>query len=296
MKYVPVGISSTIGRQILKSQKHSPTILFGVGVAGMVASTVLASKATLKLNDILEEAQIKLEKVQLVESSVDLKNKYSQKDFKRAKAELYIRTSFEICKLYAPSVIVGVASIAALSRSHTILVRRNAALTAAYTTLLESMNNYRDRVAAKYGREAEEEIYRDLTPCEIDDENHPGKKIIKNVAKGGSIYSRFFDKNSKSWNRNPEYNVVFLRSQQNYFNDLLHSRGHVFLNEVYDGLGLERSKQGAVVGWIKGEGDDYIDFNVFDSADMNGFFDFATGEEGGIWLDFNVDGVIYDKI
>lgn len=296
MKYVPAGVTSIIGRQILKTQKHSPTLLFGAGVAGMVATTVLASKATLKLEDVLNDAQNKLDKVQLVETSPEFKNKYSASDMKRARAEVYIRASFEIGKLYAPAVIVGIASIAALSRSHTILVRRNAALTAAYTTLLESMNSYRDRVAAKYGREAEEEIYRDLTPCEIDDEDHPGKKIIKNVARGGSIYARFFDRNSKSWNRNPEYNIVYLRGQQNYFNDLLQARGHVFLNEIYDSLGLERSKEGAVVGWIKGHGDDYIDFNVFDGPDLNQFYDFATGQEGGIWLDFNVDGIIYDKI
>jgi hypothetical protein len=297
MKYVPAGITRTVSRQILKTQKNSPTLLFGAGVAGMVVTAVLASRATLKLGDILEDAQTKLEKVELVETSVEFQGKYTSSEMKRAKAQIYIRTSLEIGKIYAPAVIIGVVSISALASSHDILVKRNAALTAAYTALMESHNAYRDRVAAKYGREAEEEIYRELTPCEVEDEENPGKKkVVKKAIRGGSIYARLFDSNSKSWNRNPEYNVVFLRSQQNYANDLLQSRGHVFLNEIYDSLGLERSKEGAVVGWIKGQGDDYIDFGVFDDPDLTKFYEFAIGQEEGIWVDFNVDGVIYDKI
>jgi hypothetical protein len=63
-------------------------------------------------------------------------------------------------------------------------------------------------------------------------------------------------------------------------------------------LGLERSKAGAVVGWIlskNGETDNYIDFGVFDGKTQSAR-DFVNGFEGSILLDFNVDGVIYDKI
>ena len=109
---------------------------------------------------------------------------------------------------------------------------------------------------------------------------------------GVSIYAKFFDETSTQWTKTPEYNLIFLKGQQQYLNDVLHSRGHVFLNEVYDVLGLDRSKAGAVVGWVLGEGDDYIDFNLYNKDNAN----FVNGDEGSVLLDFNVDGVIYDLI
>ena len=99
-----------------------------------------------------------------------------------------------------------------------------------------------------------------------------------------------------AWSKEPEYNLIFLRCQQNYANDLLKARGHVFLNEVYDMIGVPRSKAGSVVGWILtgNAGDHFIDFGIFDDEDN--IRDFVNGREGSILLDFNVDGVIYDKI
>jgi hypothetical protein len=109
------------------------------------------------------------------------------------------------------------------------------------------------------------------------------------------MYARFFDELSTSWNREPEYNLVFLKCQQSYANDMLKTRGHVFLNEVYDSLGIERTKAGQVVGWVISEdGDNFIDFGLY--ANNGKVRDFINGREGAILLDFNVDGVIYDKI
>jgi hypothetical protein len=70
----------------------------------------------------------------------------------------------------------------------------------------------------------------------------------------------------------------------------------VFLNEIHDMLGLERTKAGAVVGWVMGgDGDERIDFGVFKANEYMGQ-EFVNGNERSILLDFNVDGVIYDKI
>ena len=90
---------------------------------------------------------------------------------------------------------------------------------------------------------------------------------------------------------------MFLRHTQDYFNDLLRSRGSVVLNEVYDYLGIPRTKAGAVVGWIYDEknpkGDNYIDFGIYNIHDRAAR-DFVNGYERSIWLDFNVDGYILD--
>lgn len=98
-----------------------------------------------------------------------------------------------------------------------------------------------------------------------------------------------FDENSVCWSPTPEYNRVFLQCQQNYANDLLRARGHIFLNEIHDMLGVPRTGNGAVCGWI----DNPVDFGIFNQDGIKR--DLLT-DDGVIHLEFNVDGVIYDKI
>jgi hypothetical protein len=197
---------------------------------------------------------------------------------------------------------VGVLSIGCLSGSHMILSRRNAAITAAYAVLDKGFREYRGRVVSEYGQEKDREFRFGVVEREIavDTDEGVAVKTIRGidqnaVKKNGSIYARFFDEYSKNWSKDPGYNQMFLQSQQNYANDKLKARGHVFLNEVYDMLGIERSKEGAVVGWVRGNGDDYIDFGVFRNDVHKGDL-FVNGNERSILLDFNVDGVIYDKL
>jgi hypothetical protein len=98
------------------------------------------------------------------------------------------------------------------------------------------------------------------------------------------------------WQRQYGQNQFFINCQQNYANERLRARGHIFLNEVYDMLGFERTKQGAVVGWLlNGEGDGYVDFGVFKNNEDT-VSRFLNHHERNILLDFNVDGIIYDKI
>jgi hypothetical protein len=71
----------------------------------------------------------------------------------------------------------------------------------------------------------------------------------------------------------------------------------VFLNEVYRAIGADHTQAGSVVGWILSDtGDNYIDFGVFNGQDGDRIRDFVNGREGAVLLDFNVDGLIWDKI
>ena len=90
--------------------------------------------------------------------------------------------------------------------------------------------------------------------------------------------------------------MLFLRTQQNYANDLLKARGHLFLNEVYSMLGIPHTSAGAIVWWTIGAGgDNYVDFGIF-TRDSQVVREFVNGYERSILLDFNVDGVIWDMI
>lgn len=292
MSLVPAVISKTIARNSLLIQKASPQLLFTAGVVGMVGSTVLACRATLKLSTVLEEAKENLDMANTLDAP-----DYSQKDRQKDTALIYLQTGVKAVRLYAPAIIVGGASIYALKSSHSILTKRNLALTAAYSALEQGFGDYRARVVEKYGEEQDRDFRYGTEQVEIVDEQGK-KKIVTRVSQEmPSVYARFFDSNSPSWNREPEYNFTFLLCQQNWANDRLKAHGHIFLNEVYDALGIPRSKAGSVVGWVMGEHgetDNFVNFGVFDDREVAR--DFVNGFEGAILLDFNVDGVIYDKL
>lgn len=294
MKFVPAVVTTKLGRNALLLQKSSPNVLFGVGIVGVVGGTVLACRATLKMDDLLDEAVNKKDQIR------DLQHpNYSEKDRQHDLTLLRFQTGVGIVKLYMPAIIVSGVGIAALTKSHNLLTQRNAALTAAYATLDESFKRYRGRVIEKYGEEADRDFRFDSEQVEvIDPKNVKKKKEVTRIAGEPSGYARFFDEYSPSWGKDPESNLLFLKCQQNYANDLLRARGHVFLNEVYDRLGIPRTTAGSVVGWIlsdDGSTDNYISFGVFEGQTENAR-DFVNGRNGAVLCDFNVDGLIYDKI
>jgi Family of unknown function (DUF6353) len=292
MQLVSGAIGRQIARQALKVEKNSPAILFGAGLVGVVGSTVLACRATLKLEEVLDEGQDKIKKAKTLQH-----REYSEKDRENDVRIITIQTGVKIVRLYTPAVVLGGASIAALVQSHNILTKRNVALTAAYAALEKGFAEYRQRVIDKYGEEEDRNFRYGTREVEILEDGK--KKTVTRVGDGiPSIYARFFDPLSPEWNKEPEYNLIFLQCQQTYANDLLRARGHLFLNEVYDSLGIPRSKAGSVVGWIITNGqvaDAFVDFGIWAGDDHN-VRDFVNGREGAILLDFNVDGVIYDKI
>ncbi len=294
MKFVPATISTKIGRKALLLQRTSPNVLFGVGVVGVVGGTVLACRATLKMDEVLAQAGQKMDQVKAFDDHM-----YTEKDRAHDLTLVRFQTGTQIVKLYAPAIIVTGISIAALTSSHRILTNRNAALVAAYGTLDEAFRRYRGRVIEKYGEEQDRDFRFNTERVQITDPDTNRKKTVTRVApEGASAYSRFFDQFCGAWSKDPEVNLLFLKCQQNHANDLLRSRGHVFLNEVYDSLGLTRTRAGSVVGWVlsnHGETDNYISFGVFEGQTENAR-DFVNGREGAVLCDFNVDGVIIDKI
>ena len=294
MNLVPAVIGNKVAHSGLLLSKNSPGILFGAGLVGMVGSTVLACRATLKMDEVLEEQKARLDNVKSFEHS-----EYGEGHRKRDVTLLQFQTGVKIVRLYTPAIIVGGLSIAALTSSHRILTQRNIALTAAYTALDKGFKEYRARVVEKYGEEQDEYFRYGTVEVERSNLDTGKKELVTRVAPGDpSIYARFFDQLNPNWSRNIEYNLVFLKCQQQWANDILHARGHVFLNDVYDSLGIDRSQAGSVVGWVldrNGKSDNYISFGVFEGQSENAR-DFVNGREGAILLDFNVDGLIFDKI
>lgn len=295
MVHVPAGLTRKIGRQVLTLKKQGPHIFFVAGIVGSVASTVLACRATLKLSTTLNEIENDINNVKALKENSEKTGieTYKSDEYGRDLYYVYTKATIKITRLYAPSVIIGVASLGMLTSSHIQLTRRNAALMAAYAALQEAYDNYRDRVREELGETKELDLYHGATTERIKNEDGKSEDIKVVDPNKMSPYSRLFDEYSPHWEKDPELNRIYIQCQQNYANNLLIARGHLFLNEVYDMLGIERSQAGAVVGWVIGkEGDNYVDFGLYEARNSQ----FINGWERSIFLDFNVDGVIFDKM
>lgn len=300
-------INSIAGRAGLKLKAHSPEILIVTGVVGAVASAVMACRATTKLSGILEKSKENVDEIHGYMERPDKDKGYTEKDYKKDLLIVYKDTAVDLVKLYGPSVTLGALSITSILASHNIIRKRNAAVSAALAGLDRSFKEYRGRVAERFGADVERELRHNIKSKEIEetvvDGNGKEKTVKKTVGVSGldqySDYACFFDAASKAWEKDPEYNLMFLKSQQQYANDLLRARGHLFLNEVYDMIGVPPKKAGQIVGWVYDEknpvGDNYVDFGIYDVYKENSR-DFVNGYEPVIILDFNVDGNILDMI
>lgn len=293
---IPESVTRAVAKQLLVARKHSPHILFGAGVAGVITSTVMACKATLKLSDKLDyfKGEIESCKSEYYNPTILSHKEYTQAQNRRDLAYIYARNLTEIVKLYGPAAIVGAASIAALTGSHVTMARRNAALAAAYTTLSEAVQAYRARVREEVGEQKELELYHNATLA-VDKKTGEAVMRLTDPSKKLSPYSRWFESDNPNWYQTAEENRYFINMQQLFLNDTLMARGHVFLNEVYDALGLSHTQEGAIVGWMwparKGC-DGHIDCGIYASRQ-----EWHVGNEYSILLDFNVDpGVIWNKI
>lgn len=292
-------------------KKHSPAILVGVGVVGVVASTVMACKATTKVNDILNETKEEVGKIHDCMENTELveSGRYTEQDSKKDLAIVYTKTGLKLAKLYGPSVVVGGLAIGSILASHHILNQRNVSIAAAYAVVDNSFKDYRKRVVERFGEKVDKELKYNIKAKQVEveevDENGNTRTTVETVDVADlnpnqySDYARFFDEYSPYWEKDAELNHMFLKMRQCEANDKLKMQGHLFLNEVYDMLGIPRTKAGAIVGWVYDEknpvGDNYVDFGIYDVHNKRAR-EFVNGYERSILLDFNVDGKIVNLL
>lgn len=301
-------VNRTLGRTGLKLKKYSPEILVGAGIVGVVASAVMACKATTKIDEVLSETKDNLEKTKKYVEKNGYSDRYTEDDHKKDTTIYYAKGGLELVKLYAPAVALGTLSITAILAGHNVLRKRNVALAAAYATIDKGFKEYRGRVIERFGKELDRELKYNIKSKEIEETvvNEDGTEttVKKTVNVGDpnyvSDYARFFDDGCNGWTKDPEFNLMFLKDQQRYANDILQSKGHLFLNEVYDMLGIPRTQAGQIVGWIYDKkhpvGDNFVDFGIYNDLYSSRNRDFVNGIERTILLDFNVDGNILDLI
>lgn len=298
-------VNRSLNKVKFSIKKYSPEILIVAGIAGTVTSAVLACKATMKINDILEESKETVEKIHKVSNDPEYANKYSQEDSKKDLTICYVQTGIKIAKLYAPAVILGALSLTAIISSNNILRKRNVALAAAYTAIDKSFKDYRSRVIERFGKDIDRELRYNIKAKEIEetvtDKNGNETTVKKTVEVVDpnmySDYAKVFDETCYAWSKSAEYNLTFLKEQQAHANRKLQQEGYLFLNDVYEMIGFPKTKAGQVVGWVYDEknpvGDNFVDFGIYDLYNEKAR-EFVNGYERSIILDFNVDGNVLD--
>ena len=104
-----------------------------------------------------------------------------------------------------------------------------------------------------------------------------------------SQYRVVFDERSYGWTNSKRNNLIFLKHQESWFNELLRKKGYLFLKDVYEGLGMPITKESCIVGWICDEknnkiGDNFVKFDIHETNSSNYI------------VDFNVDGKISSRL
>lgn len=295
-------ITRFAGRTSLVVKKNSPEILMGCGVVSFIGTIILASKASLKCEEVLENHREMMNDIHEAEKvNEEYENGVSVQD----KMVACVKTGGGLAKVYWPTITAGSLSLACFFGAYHITKVRYLGAVAAFNAVSTAFETYRKRVVEEEGVDADQHFMygteRKVLPVIDEKGKKTGEEVIveevkkEDVPAGPGSFCRFFDESNPNWDHNYNFTMMFLRAQQEIANNILHQRGHLFLNEVYDMLGFDHTPEGAVVGWLDNGGDGYVDFGLYNQNDKN-VRRFVNGQENVILLDFNHDGVIYTEI
>ena len=193
-------VSRSLHQVSFKLKKHSPEILIVTGVVGIIASTVMACKATTKVNDIVDETK---ETIDTIHDSVGKGlhtsdgEEYTQEVANKDLAIVYVQTGLKFVKLYGPSVALGIASIGCIVGSNHILRKRNVALAAALTAMETSFKDYRGRLIDRFGKDLDRELRFGIKAKEVEektvDENGKETTVTKTVevVEPNAVHSKY---------------------------------------------------------------------------------------------------------
>lgn len=232
--------------QIAKSAKataikHSPAILTGIGITGMITTTILAVKATPKALDII----------------ADIKERHEEDGDKKAVAKELVT---KVGPVYIPAVITGVASAACLIGANSIHSKRNAALAAAYTISDTALREYREKVVETMGEKKDKMIKDEIAKDKIEKDPVQNHEVI--VTKQGTTL--FYDCAFGRYFRSDREIILRAISKINRY---LVTDMYVSLNDFYDMIDIPHVDVGDDVGWNIDVGELDVSFNVCEADD-----------------------------
>lgn len=312
--------SQMLSKTTFKLKKASPTIMIVGAAIGGVTAAVLACKATIKAQDILNEHNTAVKTIHTTKEQIeqgviqlDEGESYTEKDYKNDITTTYVQTGLKLAKVYAPAVTLGAVSLGCMFGSHHIMSKRNASLTAAYIALDKAFEEYKSRVSDRFGSRVQEELEHNIKAVELESKstNEQGVeetiKEYKDIAmQHTSPYTCIFDETVDTWQPDNMMNRNYLFLMEQSANKRLRIQGHLFLNDVLASLGTHggvtlKTPEGQIVGWIYDPNDptrqSHVDFGVTNYVEGDEALNsFINGGERSVMLRFNCDGPIIDKI
>lgn len=288
-----MNFKTTMTKAGLKIKKHSPEILMGVGIITGAAGVFFACKQTLKLNDTIKPHEEYLEAIENKIATEGYTDEYTEADEKREIGICYANIVKDSVKLYALPASLLVCSAVSFCSAYKVLNMRNESIALAYGQLLGTFKDYRAKVIEKYGKEVDQEIFKAATTDQYIDES-TGEVVTMPKIDQESLVA-LFDKTNPNWLNNAEYNYDFIIRIQCMLNDKLHATKILTLNDARKALGLKPIAAGQSIGWYDSEDHlGFVDFGL--GSDDDAVRAFVSGDAKDVWLTFNVDGYILDKM
>ena len=291
---------------------HAPEIMVTSGVVGFGLTVVGACKATSKARDILEDKEVAINaNDDALQDSI-----ISQEQYDANIARINRQTRWLLVKAYTPTATGLIVSVILVLGGYKMINGRLVKTAAAYKILEDGFGRYRENVRDEFGEEVDWRMLNGIRPERLEaaekereanrdiaaDKKRKKRNFEKRRTAHEEVYSKFFDQYSDRWRRSwtPDQVWEYLRRKQREANDMLRCRKHIFLNEVYDLLGLDRTEEGAVVGWIltKTNQNSFVDFGLdsMPEEERRRFLTAERNEDIKVWLHFNPDGLIYNMI
>jgi len=295
-------IGRSVGKLGLTLRKNLPAILTFASAAGVVGSVVLTAKAAYKSVPKIEEHKDTMERLRANKDNFE-----DVKEYNREVVSVYKNTAIEMVKAYWPAALVTSLTMAAIFTNNSVNKKRYLTMVGMYSAMSTAYNEYRKRVADKYGEDAERDLYYNLKREEVvtveTGKNGKEKTKVEVVVSPQQVTDPNFslyliDPHDKCWfYRKPEMTLLYLQKTQEFLTQHLHARGYLFLNEVLRALDKPEVPEGQVIGWVydenKAEGDNRVDFGLVPGTENYDFF--MNGKNDFVYITLNHDGTIYDK-
>ena len=220
--------------------KHSPEILTGIGITGMITTTVLAVKATPKALELIEESKYKKEE-ETVEHNCKV-NKVSECMSSDLKPLEVVKAAW---KPYVPAAITGSLSVACLVGASRVNFKRNAALATAYTLSEKALKDYKDSVVETIGEKKEEKIKEKVAQKKVDKQLASKSEVVMVNSDGNVLFLEPVS------NRYFKSDVESIRKVINDLNYRLTTgtEEYISLSEFYDEIGLSHTSISDEIGW-----------------------------------------------
>lgn len=300
-------ITRTFNKTKFKVNQKSPEILIAVGIVSGIATCVMACRATLKINEELEQPKKDIEEIKEAAEKGVTKHglEYSIEDSKSDLRIVYTETAVMVAKHAFPVVLMGGLSIFSVIKSHQILATRYARSVASFKAIEKAFKGYRSRVVERFGPELDRELYYNIKPVETKttvtnpDGTTEEATVVENKPNELGVYSFIFDEACREWRKDPCTNYQILRQAEKFFTHKLRSDGHLMLNDVRTYFNLPATDIGYQAGWIydknKSEGDNYVSLGL-KHYEKERTAAFINGLERNFLIDPNCQGYILDKL